>query len=135
MWKKNLLGGGGVDPIRQGPEADPVAVELFGEVDEVLHGAAEAVEFPDDKGVAVTEMLERFRESRAVGAGAADRVVEDAFAAGSEEGLVLQGGVLVGGGDAGVADEHEGLSDSWKSWLRSDTRILFRELFLRIRFA
>ena len=52
MWKKNLLGGGGVDLIRQGPEADPVAVELLGEVDEVLHGAAEAIEFPDDKGVA-----------------------------------------------------------------------------------
>ena len=60
MEEESSGGGGGVDLIRQGPEADSVAVELFGEVDEVLHGAAEAVEFPDDKGVAVAEMLERW---------------------------------------------------------------------------
>ena len=53
--------------ICPGPEADSVKVVLFGEVDVVLHGAAEAVEFLDDKSVVVAKMLERFPSSRAVG--------------------------------------------------------------------
>lgn len=42
----------GVDLVSQGTEADSVGVELFGEVDEVLHGAAEPVKFPDGEGIA-----------------------------------------------------------------------------------
>ena len=56
--------------IFHAPEADSVKVVLFGEVDVVIHDAAEAVEaveFLDDKNVAVAKMLERFRSSRAIG--------------------------------------------------------------------
>jgi hypothetical protein len=40
-------------------------------VDQVPQGAAQAVEFPDDQGVAGTELVQELLEGGAVGAGAA----------------------------------------------------------------
>lgn len=49
----------GVDLVSQRTEAHTVSVELFGEVDEVLHRPAESVKFPDDEGIASANLLER----------------------------------------------------------------------------
>jgi len=66
--------GGGVDLVGEGAEADAVFVELLGEVDEILHGAAEPVEFPDDESIADAELFERFRQPWLISAGATDGV-------------------------------------------------------------
>ena len=42
----------GVDLLGQGPDGDPACVQLGEGLDEVLQGAAEAFEAPDDDGVA-----------------------------------------------------------------------------------
>ena len=51
------------------------------------------------------ELVEDLGEDRAVGAGAAGGLGEYPVAAGGLEGVDLEGGLLVGGGDAGVAEE------------------------------
>jgi hypothetical protein len=68
-------------------------------------GAAEAVEFPDDQGVAGAELVQDLGEGGAVGAGAAGRLDKHPGAAGGCEGVDLELGVLVGGGDAGIAEQ------------------------------
>jgi hypothetical protein len=71
----------------------------------VAQGAAEAVEFPDDQGVAGPELVEDLGEGGAVGAGAAGRLGEDPVTAGTFQGVDLELGLLVGGGDAGIAEQ------------------------------
>ena len=50
-------------------------------------------------------MVEQLGESGAVGAGAAGGLGEDPVAAGVLEGVDLELGLLVGGGDAGIAKQ------------------------------
>src|SRR5215216_4345233 len=66
---------------------------------------AEAVEFPDDQGVAGAQLVQDLLEDRAVGAGAAGGLGEHPIAAGALEGVDLELGLLVGGGDAGIAEQ------------------------------
>jgi hypothetical protein len=87
------------------PEPDPTLGEAGDGVDQMPQGPAEAVEFPDDQGVAGTQLVEDLLEGGAVGAGAAGGLGEHPIAAGDSEGVDLELGVLVGGGDAGVAEQ------------------------------
>jgi hypothetical protein len=70
----------------------------------MVEGAAEAVELPDDQGVARAQLVQELGEGGAVGAGAAGGLGEDPIAAGSGKGVDLELGMLVGGGDAGIAE-------------------------------
>jgi hypothetical protein len=63
------------------------------------------VEFPDDEGVAGAQLVQELCEGGAVGAGAAGGLGEDPVAAGALEGVDLELWLLVGGGDAGVAEQ------------------------------
>jgi hypothetical protein len=74
-------------------------------VDQVPEGAAKAVEFPDDQGVAGAQLVEDLREDRAVAAGAAGGLGEHLIAAGALEGVDLEVELLVGCGDAGIAEQ------------------------------
>jgi hypothetical protein len=71
----------------------------------VPQGAAEAVELPDDQGVTGAQLVEDLLEGGSVGAGAAGGLSEHSIAAGALEGVDLELGLLVGGGDAGVAEQ------------------------------
>ena len=97
--------GGGVDCLLEAAEPNPTVGEAGDGVDQVAQGAAEAVEFPDDQGVTGPQLVQDLLESGSVGAGAAGGLGEDPIAAGSGEGVDLELGVLVGGGDAGVAEQ------------------------------
>jgi hypothetical protein len=66
---------------------------------------AEAVELPDDQSVARTQLVQELLEDGAVGAGAAGRLGEHPVAAGTLQGVDLELGLLVGGGDAGIAKQ------------------------------
>jgi hypothetical protein len=68
-------------------------------------GAAEAVELPDDQGVPGTQLVQQLLQGGAVGAGAAGGLGEHPVAARRSEGVDLELGVLVGGGDPSVAEE------------------------------
>jgi hypothetical protein len=97
-------GGGGVDRLLQTPEPDPPVGQPGDGVDQVPEGAAEPVQLPDDQGVPGPQLVQELLEGRAVGAGAAGGLGEDPVAAGPLEGVDLELGVLVGGGDAGIAE-------------------------------
>jgi hypothetical protein len=67
--------------------------------------AAEAVQLPDDQGVAGAQLVQQLLEGGPVGAGAAGRLHKDAVAAGALQRVDLEVGLLVGGGDASVAEQ------------------------------
>ena len=106
-WKEHELAarGGGVDRLLEAAEPDAAVGQAGDGVDQVPEGAAEAVEFPDDQGVAGAELVQELLEDGAVGAGAAGGLGEHPVAAGRGEGVDLELGVLVGGGDPGIAKE------------------------------
>jgi hypothetical protein len=98
-------GSGGVDRLLQAPEPDATVGQSGDGVDQMPEGAAEAVELSDDQGVARPELVEELFEGGAVGAGAVGGLGNDPVAAGALEGVDLELGVLVGGGDAGIAEQ------------------------------
>lgn len=69
--------------------------------------AAEAVEFCDDQGVAWAEVVEGGGELGPVSQGAAGLLFEDPVAACLGERVELGVSGLVGGADAGVADQSD----------------------------
>jgi hypothetical protein len=69
----------------------------------VPEGAAKAVKLPDDQGVTGPQLVQDLLEDRAVAAGAAGGLGEYPIAAGALEGVDLELGLLVGGGDAGLS--------------------------------
>ena len=70
----------------------------------MAQGAAEAVEFPDDQDVAGPQLVQELLEDGPLGAGAASGLGEHPVAAGSRECVDLELGLLVGGGDPGIAE-------------------------------
>ena len=102
---KSAAGGGGVDRLLEAAEPDATISQAGDGVDQMAQGAAEAVQFPDDEGVARTQLVQELLEGGPVGAGAAGRFGEHSVAAGALQGVDLELGVLVGGGDAGVAEQ------------------------------
>jgi hypothetical protein len=97
--------GGGVDRLLEAAEPDAALSQDGDGVDQMPQGAAEAVQFPDDQGVAGPQLVEELLEGGAVGAGAAGGLGEHPVAAGALEGVDLELWLLVGGGDAGVAEQ------------------------------
>jgi hypothetical protein len=93
--------GGGVDGLLQAAEPDAAVGQAGDGVDQVTQRPPEAVEFPDDQGVAGAELVKDLFEGGAVGACAAGGLGEDPVAAGRGEGVDLKVWLLVGGGDAG----------------------------------
>jgi hypothetical protein len=83
-------GGGGVDGLLQAAEPDAAVGEAGDGVDQVPQGAAEAVQFPDNQGVARAQLVQDLFEDWAVGAGAAGGLGEHPVAAGAFQGVDLK---------------------------------------------
>jgi hypothetical protein len=107
--------GGGVDRLLEAAEPDPTVGQSGDGIDQVPEGAAEAVQFPDDQGVAGPQLVEELLEGGAVGAGAAGRLGEHSVAPGTLERVDLELGLLVGGGDAGVAEQVSHAADGCRN--------------------
>jgi hypothetical protein len=67
MEDQFAAGGGGVDRLLEAAEPDPMLSKASDGVDQVAPGAAEAVEFPDDQGVAGAQQVEELLEDGPVG--------------------------------------------------------------------
>jgi hypothetical protein len=102
---KLAAGSGGVDGLLEAAEPDAAVSEAGDDVDQVAQGAAEAVQFPDDDGVAGAQLVRDLGEDGPVAAGAAGGLGEHPIAPRSGEGVDLELGLLVGGGDAGIAEQ------------------------------
>jgi hypothetical protein len=98
-------GGGGVNRLLEAAEADAAVGQTGDGVDQVPEGAAEAVELPDDERVAGTQLVQDLGEGGAVGAGTAGGLDKHPIAAGGLQRVDLKLGLLVGGGDPGIAKE------------------------------
>jgi hypothetical protein len=94
-------GGSGVDRLLQAPEPDPALSQAGDGVDQVPQRPAQPVQLPHHEGVAGPELV----QEGAIGADAAGGLGEHPIAAGALEGVDLELGLLVGGGDAGVAKQ------------------------------
>jgi hypothetical protein len=68
-------------------------------------GPPEAVEFPDDQGVAGPQLVQELLEGGPVAAGAAGGLGEHPVAAGALQSVDLELWLLVGGGNTGVAEQ------------------------------
>ena len=77
----------------------------------MAEGGDEAVEFPDDQGVARTELVQQLLKDWTVSAGTAGGFGEHPVAAGTLQGIDLQLRLLVGGGDAGIAEQMSHAAD------------------------
>jgi hypothetical protein len=97
--------GGGVDGLLQAVEPDATVGQAGDGVDQVAQGPAEMVKLPDDQGVAGAELVQDLLEDGAVGGRAAGGLDKDPVAAGALQRVDLQVWLLVGGGDAGVAEQ------------------------------
>ena len=98
--KDQFAGGGrGVDGLGEGAEADPLPLQGFHSLDELLEGAGEAVELPDHKGVARAHVVEGAGQLGAVPLGAGGGLGEDPGTAHLGEGIELEVGRLVLGRD------------------------------------
>ena len=86
-------------------EADAAVGEAGDGVDQVAQGPAQAVKFPHDEGVARPQLVQELLEGGPVAAGAAGGLGEHPIAAGTLQGVDLELGLLVGGGDAGIAEQ------------------------------
>jgi hypothetical protein len=86
-------------------KADATLGQAGDGVDRVAQGAAEPVQFPHDQGVAGAQLIEHLGEGGPVGAGPAGGFDNDPVAAGTLAGVDLEPGLLVGGGDAGMAEQ------------------------------
>jgi hypothetical protein len=98
-------GGGGVDCLLQAAEPDAALGQAGDGVDQMAQGAAEAIQLPHHEGVAGAQLVQQLGEGGAVGAGAAGGLGEHPIAAGVLEGVDLELGVLVSGGDPGIAKQ------------------------------
>ena len=111
MEHQLAAGGGGVDRLLEAAEPDAALGQAGDGVDQVAQGAAEAIKLPHHEGVAGAELVQELLEGGAVAAGAAGGLGEHPIAAGALEGVDLELGVLVGGGDAGVAEQMSHAAD------------------------
>jgi hypothetical protein len=131
-------GGGGVEGLAQGAEADAAAAQLRDDSDQVLEGAGEPVEAGDDEGVAGAEVVQAGGQPGPVGGLARLLVREHADAPGVGEGAGLPVEGLPGGRHPGVADagagqldrlggQLVGQADKVGSWCRGHSRIVRTE--------
>jgi hypothetical protein len=98
-------GSGRVDRLLQAPEPDPSVGEPGDHVDQVPQRPAQPIQLPDDQGVAGSQLVQDLLEDEAVAAGAASGLGEHSVAAGVVEGVDLKLRLLVGGRDAGIAEQ------------------------------
>src|SRR5215211_7264161 len=111
MKDELATGGGGVDRLLQAPEPDAAVGQAGDGVDQVAERSAEAVEFPDDQGVAGAQLVQDLLEGGAVGAGAAGGLGEHPVAAGPLQGVDLKLRLLVGSRDASVTEQMSHAAD------------------------
>jgi hypothetical protein len=105
MEHQLAAGGGGVDCLLEAADPTPRSARPVTVSTRCRSEPAEAVEFPDDQGVAGAELVQELLEGEPVAAGAAGGLGEHPIAAGTLQGVDLKLRLLVGGGDAGIAEQ------------------------------
>ena len=95
-----------VDGLGERAKSDAALLQVLDGLDELPDRAGEAIQLPDDQGVAAAHEVKRGLELGPVALSAGSLLGEGLLAAAALEGVELERGVLILRGDAGVADEH-----------------------------
>jgi hypothetical protein len=95
-----------VDSIGDRTQPDPLLVEVGRQIDQPLHGAAEAVQLPHDQHVTRSRIGNRFGEARTIHFRAAGLVGIEPLAAGLLQCLDLGRQILVGRRHPRITDQH-----------------------------
>ena len=95
-----------VDGFGQTAEARPGFTEPLHDREYIAEGARQPVQFPDHQHITLAELVQKPVKFWPVPASAGGLFPIDAFAPGGLESRHLDGGVLIVGGDSGVADLH-----------------------------
>ena len=97
---------GRVDGFGQTAESSPGFSKPLHKSEHVSEGARQPVQFPDHEYVTLTQLIEKPMEFGPVPASAGGLLAINTLATSGLERSYLGGGVLIVGGDSGVADLH-----------------------------
>jgi hypothetical protein len=95
----------GIDVLLQAAEANVAALDLGDGVDQMPQRASQPIQFPDHECVTWPQLVENVRQRWALIERTTSGIGEDAKAAGSLEGVMLQVRVLVGSGHTRVPEQ------------------------------
>ena len=104
---QSAAGTGGVNRLGQGPKADAPPIEVVNDVDQILQGAGQSIELPDQEGIALSEAAHTGSQFGPISKLAGDLLMEDLLAPAACEGIQLKLGVLILRADAGIANDHQ----------------------------
>jgi hypothetical protein len=126
--------GGGVDVLGNGTEARARGADPLHDVQHVLERARQAVELPDDDGIALAQMVEQSMQLWPIPTPAGRGLLEQAFATGGFERFRLQGRRRFGDLELDPKERHPGIPDflRWQQPLRErvcSERRLFQDEF------
>lgn len=108
MEHQSAARGGCVHAFGQGSEADTMLSEVCHRFHKVLHGSAQAIEFPDNKRVAISHKGKRFIQAGAFSFGARNDILKHGLAACLFERIHLRFQLLLSGRDPRISNQsHE----------------------------
>jgi len=93
-----------IDGVLQRNQVQPAAAQVLDDLNQVLGGAPQPVQPPDNYGIAGPGVRQQLFPVRLVGLHAGNRIGVDVVAAGLAQGVKLQVEHLLAGADAGVAE-------------------------------
>jgi hypothetical protein len=99
--------GARVDRVGEALELDSQLVKFSNQVNQIFDAPAQPVQLPNDERIAFAQRFQRFRELWAFRATAACFFVKELLTSRIGQRIDLQIEVLVLGGDARVADQHD----------------------------
>lgn len=101
-----------IDSVGQAGEVDLPRTKLRREVHQLPNGPAQTIQLPDNQRVAGAQKRQRVCQTRPITAPATGMIRENPLATGARQRIDLEIQALVGGRDAGVANEHAGIGSN-----------------------
>lgn len=99
-------GSGGVNGLGKALEGGPCPFDLIEDEQQVFERPGEPVELPDDQHVPLAQVVKQALQLGPIPAPPGSHLLKDSFTPGSLKRANLEDGILVLGGNAGVADAH-----------------------------
>lgn len=109
MKDEFATGRSGIEILPQAPEADAMGGEVPHRFHQVGQRASQTVELPDDQHIPGSAVVQGVGESWPLRLGAAGDIGEQALASAGQKGIFLEVEILLGGGNSGISDQHDGL--------------------------
>ncbi len=100
---------GGVQVLLKALEADTLLLKRVNRLDQMLEAPSQAVELPDDERIAFSQGRQRLLQTFPLPLRSASAILEDLFAPGLLQGILLQIQALIQGRHPRIANERSSL--------------------------